>query len=42
MLDEKEDSIGVLILSFASTLSGFKGIKLAAAKPLDILVFENA
>ena len=42
MLDEEEGGVGVLILSFASTLSGFKGIKLAAAKPLDILVFKNA
>ena len=42
MLDEEEGGVGVLILSFASTLSGFKGIRPAAAKPLDILVFKNA
>ena len=41
MLDEEEDSVGILILSFASTLFSFKEIKPAATKPLDILIFEK-
>ena len=30
------------MFSFARTLSGFKGIRSAAAKPLNILALENA
>ena len=44
MLLEEDGGVCVFILiwSFASTLSGLKGIRPAAANPLNILVLENA
>ena len=44
MLDEEEGGVGVFILicSCSSTLSDSRGIRPAAANPLNILAFENA